>query len=280
MLENKLKLEKLTIHLAIEIYDAFVSNWSKNLLDKKNNKELIILTIIFISAKYNERDEVLISSRDLQKEMGTRFSHRNLIASEKKILKTLNWNIKLTTLMNYVQFYYSTGIIFTNDKIITKQNHRVMVKEIKDLYKLSEKIIRKCERFADLAIVQNVTKRTETRMLALAWILWWRKAWNIEPVFNENFRIFYNISQKQIEPYFLSTWKAYEIAKTPIVFMSWVDMDNEVKFENIKIDDSKKSPSRIKSAINAKESTSWSSKRLYKSNISNIKVKPEMLKFK
>ena len=277
ILENKLKLEKLTIHIAIEIYDAFAWNSSKNLLEKRNSKDLIILTIMLISAKYNERDEVLISFEDLQKEMGTHFSQRNLVASERKILKTLNWNLRLTTLMQYVQFYYSTGVIFSNDNFISKQNHKIGIKETKDMCKLSERLIRKCERFADLTIVQNITKRTETRLFGLACVLCARKACNIEPVFNENFRIFYNITQNQIEPYFMNVWRIYEIAKTPVVFMSCVDGDSSVHNNNAQFDKFKDNQH-----LKINDNDKWSLKPIWKKSNeslpSSIRFKPAKLK--
>ena len=79
---------------------------------------------MLISAKFYERNEILIYSFDLQREMGTRYSEKEIIDYEKKILMLLNWNISFTTIIHYVQFFYSTGIAF---KPIDNNEYRIII---------------------------------------------------------------------------------------------------------------------------------------------------------
>ena len=97
---------------------------------------------MLISAKFYERNEILIYSFDLQREMGTRYSEKEIIDYEKKILMLLNWNISFTTIIHYVQFFYSTGIAFKSDQVINKQNKRIFIEEVGDLSSLTENFIK------------------------------------------------------------------------------------------------------------------------------------------
>ena len=109
---KKLKLEKLTIHIATSIYDILDKKHQNNLrLKKLKTKDLLLLVIILISAKFNERDEILISTFELQKEMGTRFTSRNLYASGKLIMNLLNWNISLLTICIMYNFLFNRSSI-------------------------------------------------------------------------------------------------------------------------------------------------------------------------
>lgn len=166
--ENKLNLEKLTIHLAACIYDILERKHQKSIFDKAKNKELLILSIILVSAKFNERDEVLISSLDLRREMGIRCTSLNLRAAEKHVMKVLNWDVSLLTVMHFVQFYYSTGVALKSDQIINGQNKKIQVMQDEDFDLLSKKFIKKCERFADLAVIDNLSASTQIHILALA----------------------------------------------------------------------------------------------------------------
>ena len=74
--------------------------------------------------------------------MGTRFTSRNIYASEKHIMKLLNWNVSLLTIMHYVQFFYSTGVAFKSDQIISSKNKKIHIEDVDNLDNFSEKFIK------------------------------------------------------------------------------------------------------------------------------------------
>ena len=85
---------------------------------------------------------MLISLRDLEREANIRITNRNFRASEKHILKLLNWDISFITVMHFVQFFYSTGIAFKSDQTFNKVNKKISIEEVEDQYSLSDIFIK------------------------------------------------------------------------------------------------------------------------------------------
>lgn len=80
------------------------------------------------------------------------FTHKNMVACEKHIMKMLKWDIYMLTPLHYLKAFYSTGIVFESDKL-TKSTHNI--------YSLSEE-------FLEVATVDNWFNNVEDHVLAMA----------------------------------------------------------------------------------------------------------------
>lgn len=77
-----------------------------------------MLTCVFISAKFYEKDSRGPTANDIQTISKEKFKSKDILFMEKEILKTLNWNLMVKTPADYVDLFLSQGVLFSNDQII------------------------------------------------------------------------------------------------------------------------------------------------------------------
>lgn len=176
-------LENLTIHIAIKMFFHYA--W---LVTEIKNRELLALTLLFISAKFNERDEVLIWSEELIQQAIQRFSEIDITEYEREVLNKIEWNLHYITPLHWAQHFVSTGILYESDKLSPRINKQELIRVIvSDVYKSCD-FATKIEEFTSL----------DERIIALSCVVYARQKNGVIPSFHPNFCKLYQISEEMI----------------------------------------------------------------------------------
>ena len=167
-----------------------------------------------MASKFNERDEELIKISELQKECRHTFTYKNIVACEAKILQELKWNCTMQTPLHYIKLFYSTGIIFSSDNIQIDKAEEFQVRDLENENQILSNIYKGLKKywiyFADFSTLDYYMIQFREEVIALAWIIWARKANNVSPDYSENFEAIYNIKSEEVQPAFERLWRFYQ----------------------------------------------------------------------
>ena len=106
-------------------------------------------TCIFFSAKYCEKDSRGPTAQDIFILSNKQFTAQQVIRNETNVLQVLNWDIMLSSPIDFLNVYLALGILFSNDRVPVPQNPQEMdVPNSKTL----EYVRKYCEFFADMCL--------------------------------------------------------------------------------------------------------------------------------
>ena len=101
-------MSQITIHHAATMMDVYFSSpyvSIENNDDGKKHLQLVTLTCLFISAKFNEKDSRGPTARDIQHITKNKYRDHEIIEMELIILKQIDWELKFKTPAEYVTLF-------------------------------------------------------------------------------------------------------------------------------------------------------------------------------
>jgi len=110
---DNLQSDNQTIHHAAHLMDIYSSKMPK---DKEYDTVLISLVCLLISTKYLQ---IKYPGADaLNYQVNNRYNSDHIIAMEGKVLETIDWNLMVFPIYDYVKLFISQGCLFENEQIL------------------------------------------------------------------------------------------------------------------------------------------------------------------
>ena len=103
-------MSTLTVHIAVHYMDLLLQN-------SEIKQKLGSLVCLIIAAKYDELDRKIPKYDLYIRASGMDISSDDIIKCEKEFLQKLNWQLQVSTSINFIQLFLTQGVIFSNDKI-------------------------------------------------------------------------------------------------------------------------------------------------------------------
>ena len=108
---NRLGAEPRTIHHAVLVMDLFASNFKQDY-----DTELVSLVSLMISSKYHQIEHLRANSlRNMVQRMHT---YEQILQMEARVLKTIDWQLMLFPMYDYLDVFVNQGCLFTTDRIL------------------------------------------------------------------------------------------------------------------------------------------------------------------
>ena len=92
-----IKMSQITIHHACTLMDVYLSSDNMEVSNDEEGKkmlQLLTLTSLFVSAKFNEKDSCGPTARDIQHITKSKYKDTEVIKMEITLLKQLDWELK------------------------------------------------------------------------------------------------------------------------------------------------------------------------------------------
>jgi hypothetical protein len=177
----------------------FMTTGSKERLERLDSLPLVAITCLLIASKFEETDENCLRIHELEKEYKYKYTFKNITSCEQKILEEINWNTFIQTPYYYINLYFSSGVLFSDDeyyqdgRFITFPHHNDVnshPQELKDFNTLYDKLKKLIE--GDYDIHSYDLLKFEDRLVALAMICCARKDLKIRPIISPHFAKLYD----------------------------------------------------------------------------------------
>jgi len=121
-----IKMAQSTIHHSVNIMDLYFSIPEIKVSpceEGKRKLQLITLTSLFISAKFNEKDSRGPTARDISQITKSKYSEQEIIEMELTILKTVQWDLMMKTPSDYISLFLYQGVVFSDDTVRSSLEH-------------------------------------------------------------------------------------------------------------------------------------------------------------
>ena len=95
--------------------DSYFSQKNSFTEINKHLFETCMLTALFISAKYYEKDSRGPTAKDIEMISQSKYRSKEIISMESQMLRALNWDLMIKTPADYVDLFINQGVLFSND---------------------------------------------------------------------------------------------------------------------------------------------------------------------
>lgn len=158
---------------------------SKMPFDREYDTLLISLACFLISCKYHQYQYP--EANTLNHMAGKRYPGDTIVEMEGKVLDTIEWQLMVYTIYDYVKLFISQGYLFENEDILQDQSHKpsegqdepnrgkVNQVRVKPTAELAEQFKKYAEFFADFCLYQECFITADPYLLACSIIAYTRK---------------------------------------------------------------------------------------------------------
>lgn len=170
---DALQSDNQTIHHAVLLMDIYSSKVPKS---HDYDTVLISLCCLLISTKYLQ---IKYPGADTLNDMVRRKYNADLIIQmEGVVLETINWNLMVYSIYDYVKLFISQGCLFDNEEVLKQQGDDILddstIRE-RPSTKLAEHFKKYAEFFADFCMYQECFMTCDPYLLACAIVAYTRK---------------------------------------------------------------------------------------------------------
>ena len=192
---DSLKLNPETIHKAVNYIDHIMC---ENRVEERELQDIALICIL-LSGKLTERDPEVNSIVSLfRKRMSN--PKLDLMKYEVQVLAHLDWDLKCITAMEFIQFFASQGILFSNDSIGSVQIAEQSAKSLRQY----------AEFFADLCLQEYELIQADPLIVSAGIIAAARKTLKFNKVWSEELEELTTVMKKEAENFGSSILKYYE----------------------------------------------------------------------
>lgn len=192
---ERFRFHKTTIHTAVEHLDRILQEVSVT----KERLELIALCCLQLAAKFAEAEESVPSAGHFGRFASHRVRTEMIHHMELMVVTRLQWTMKVTTPLHFVNLFVTKGIVFNTDRM----------QGMPLIEKVPRYVQKYVEFFADLTLQEYEFKEYCPSLLAAAIVAASRRALSIRPLWNDQLTELVGYNQEQIADAFTRVWRYY-----------------------------------------------------------------------
>jgi len=115
------KLSETTLHLAIKYADLVLGHSTDehgnpiNTAYPQDQLQGIVTACILVATKFEELEALAPSVKNLRRSSGSVLSCKDIVDSERFVLRKLDWQLSRVLAVNYLSYYRELGVVFESD---------------------------------------------------------------------------------------------------------------------------------------------------------------------